>query len=259
MDAGSCNGQTDDDEHQSKESLTDTVCVSRPTRRLEGSAYVARLRWMDCYTLRRKVKKHIEPITEMTKNTDNVNAVESELSTFRATSEEVKKAVATPMNDLETEEDLDLASNWYALQSSHMIDFIETIEQWVSATKEMILNSLDDRSDCSRCSGSSRLSKASYTSVASGRAKERAKAADLMAKFGDAAWKNSRMFYPYIHRQRSVIVHGPFPRPHPPPFPQAYHPPEQAEPTAAPYSQLNPCVPEFKMRQSEKQNASGSV
>ena len=36
----------------------------------------------------------------MTKNTDNVNTVESELSTFRAASEEVKKAIATLMNDL---------------------------------------------------------------------------------------------------------------------------------------------------------------
>lgn len=87
------------------------------------------------------------------------------------------------MNDLETEEDFDVASNWYALQSSHMIDFIETTEQWVSSTKEKILNSLENRSDCSRRSGSSRRSKESSTSVASGRAKERAKAAYLMAKF----------------------------------------------------------------------------
>ena len=147
MDAGSCNGQTYDDEHQSKEAVTDTVCVSRPARRLDGSAYVARLRWMDCYTLQRKVKKHIERITEMIKNTDNVNTVESELSTFRATSEEMKKAVATLMNDLETEEDLDVASDWYALQSSQMIDFIETTEQWISSTKEKILNGLGEKAE----------------------------------------------------------------------------------------------------------------
>ena len=36
----------------------------------------------------------------MTKSTDDVHVVESELSTFRATSEELKKAVATLMNDL---------------------------------------------------------------------------------------------------------------------------------------------------------------
>ena len=182
MDAGICNGQTDVDEHLSKETVTETVCVSRPTRRLEGSGYVALLRWMDCFTLQRKVKRHLERITEMTKNTDNVNTVESELSTFRAASEEVKKAVATLMNDLKTEEDFDVASDWYALQSGHMIDFIETTEQWMPSAKEKILN-LDDRSECSRRSGSSCRSKTSSTSVASGRAKERAKATELMAKF----------------------------------------------------------------------------
>ena len=41
----------------------------------------------------------------------------------------------------------------------------------------------------------------------------------------------------------------PFPHPHPPPVPQAYYPPGQVEPTAVPYSQFNPCVPEFKMKQ----------
>ena len=82
------------------------------------------------------------------------------------------------MNDLETEEDLDVASDWYPLQSGHMIDFIETTEQWMSSAKEKILNSLDDRSECWRHSGSSRSSKASSTSIASGRAKERVKAAE---------------------------------------------------------------------------------
>ena len=47
--------------------------------------------------------------------------------------------VATLMNDLETEEDIDVASNWYPLQGSHMIYFIETTEQWVSSTKKKIV------------------------------------------------------------------------------------------------------------------------
>ena len=251
---------------------------------------------MDCYTLQRKVKRHIKRITEMTKNTDNVNTVESELSTFRAASEEVKKAVATLMNDLEPEEDLAVASDWYALQSGHMIDFIETTEQWMSSAKEKILNSLDDRSECSRRSGSSRRSKASSTSVASGRAKERAKAAEVMAKFAmlerrqelekrterllleeqlavaharerayaefeDDALEEKPHVLP-VHLPLTVFHSSqfePFPRPHPPPVPQAYSPPGQVEPTAAPYSQFNPCVPEFKMKQSERQNASEGV
>ena len=179
----------------------------------------------------------------------------------------MKKAVATLMNDLGTEEDLDVASDWYALQSGHMIDFIETTEQWMSSAKEKIMNSLDDRSECSRRSGSSRRSKASSTSVASGRAKERAKAAELMATFAmlerrqelekrterllleeqlAVAHARERAFAEFeddaLEEKPHVLpVHPPltgchssqfelFPRPHPPPVPQAYYPPGQVEP-----------------------------
>ena len=60
---------------------------------------------MDCYTLQRKVEQHIERITEMTRGTDDVHVVESELSAFRATSEELRKAVAALMNNLVNQED----------------------------------------------------------------------------------------------------------------------------------------------------------
>ena len=159
-----------------------------------------------------------------------------------------------------------------------------------------MLNSLGDRSECSRRSGSSRRSKASSTSVASGRAKERAKAAELMAKFAmlgrrqemgkrterllleeqlAVAHARERAFAEFeddaleekphvlpVHPSLTVCHSSqfePFPRPHPPPVPQAYYPPGQVEPTAAPYSQFNQCVPEFKMKQSERQNASEGV
>ena len=190
MDIGNRDGQIEDDGvHQSKETVVDAVFVTRPTTRLEeGSAYVARLRWMDCYTLQRKVEQHIERITGMTRSTDDVHVVESELSAFRATSEELRKAVAVLMNDLVNPEDLDVANDWYAVQSSRMVDFMDRIEHWISSTKEKILNSLESRSDCSKHSGSSRRTKASsrsstQSSIASGRAKERAKGAELMAKF----------------------------------------------------------------------------
>ena len=152
------------------------VQSARPERRLEkGSAYVTRLRWMDCYSLQRKVKQQIERIIQKTANTDDVNSVENELSAFRAISEELRKAVAALMDDLENEEDVNAASDWYVAQSTEMIDFIEQIEQWISSAKEKIENSLDNRSDCSKLTGTSK------SSIASGRPKERAKAAGLMA------------------------------------------------------------------------------
>ena len=82
-----------------------------------------------------------------------------------------------------------------------------------------------------------------------------------MLNFEDAALEEKPHVLPV--NPPPTVCHSPqfkpFPRPHPPPIPQAYYPLEQAEPTAAPYSQLTACVPEFKMKQSEKQNVSGSV
>ena len=66
-----------------------------------------------------------------------------------------------------------------------MIDFIEQTEGWISSAKEEIENSLDSRSNCSNLTGSSRLTKGSSTksSISYGRAKEKAKTAELMARF----------------------------------------------------------------------------
>ena len=125
MEVGSRYGQTYEDEHQSKEITAGTVQSARPERRLEkGSACVSRLRWMDCYSLQRKIKQLIERITEKTANTDDVNSVENELSAFRANSEELKKVVAALMDDLENDEDVNAARDWYVKQSTEMIDFI---------------------------------------------------------------------------------------------------------------------------------------
>ena len=45
-------GQNYKDEHLSKAVIAGMVQSARPERRLEkGSAYVTRLRWMDCYSL----------------------------------------------------------------------------------------------------------------------------------------------------------------------------------------------------------------
>ena len=82
---------------------------------------------MDCHSLQRKIKQLIERITEKTANTDDVNSVENELSAFRATSEELKKVVAALMDDLENDEDVNAASDWYVEQSTKMIDFIEKL------------------------------------------------------------------------------------------------------------------------------------
>ncbi|XP_015760505.1 PREDICTED: uncharacterized protein LOC107339722 [Acropora digitifera] len=81
------------------------------------------------------------------------------------------------------------------------------------------------------------------------------------AEFEDAALEEKPHVLP-AHPPPTVCHSAqfePFPGPHPTPIPQVYYPPEQAEPTAVRYYNLNPCVPEFNVRQSENQNASGSV
>ena len=296
MEVGSRYGQTYEDEHQSKEIIAGTVQSARPERRLEkGSAYVTRLRWMDCYSLQRKIKQQIERITEKTANTDDVNSVENELSAFRATSEELKKVFAALMDDLENDEDVNAARDWYVKQSTEIIDFIEQTERWISSAKEKIENSLESRSNCSNLTGSSRLTKGSSTksSIASGRAKERAKTAELMAKFAmlerkqelqkraerlhleeqlAVAQARERAYAEFQDRDSSferklseTTVHpppttmqdpqvNPLPRSNPPPVPHPYHSPVQLEPVAAQCTWPNPLAPEFKVKRGENQN-----
>ena len=294
MEVGSRYGQTYEDEHQSKEITAGTVQSARPERRLEkGSAYVTRLRWMDCYSLLRKVKQLIERITEKTANTDDVNSVENELSAFRTTSEELKTVVAALMDDLENDEDVNAASDCYVQQSTEMIDFIEQTERWISSATEKKENSLDSRSNCSNLTGSSRLTKGSSTksSIASGRAKERAKTAELRAKFAmlekrqelekravtpgravAVAQARERAYAEFQDRGSSferklseATVHppptamqdpqvNPLPRSNPPPVPLPYYSSVQLEPAAAQCSWPNPLAPEFKVRRSKNQN-----
>ena len=93
--------------------------------------------------------------------------------------------VAALTVDLGNDEDVNAASDWYVKQRTEMIDFIEQTERWISSAKEKIENSLDSRSNCSNLTGSSRITKGSSakSSIASCRAKERGKTAELMAKF----------------------------------------------------------------------------
>ena len=164
------------------------VGVSRPkrsTKRTEkGKSYIAHIRWTDCYSLQKKVSRQIDQIVSSTENAENVDVVENILAAFRITCEELKLAVAALLSDLETDEELNVANDWYAEQYSRANNIIETTEQWISSAKNKIEDSLESRSTSTRHTGSSRRSKASSSksSIASGRAKEKAKAAELKAK-----------------------------------------------------------------------------
>ena len=70
-----------------------------------------------------------DQIVSLMENAENVDIVEKDLTAFRVTSEELKKSVAALFNDLETDEELNVANDWYAEQLSHMSKFVETTEQ----------------------------------------------------------------------------------------------------------------------------------
>ena len=120
----------------------------------------------------------------MTTNEENVDVVERNLTSFRITVEEFKRCVAALLDDLETEEELSVANDWYAEQNEHINVFIEKVMRWISSAKETIEQNLENRSQASskhtRTSHHSQTS--SRPSIAASRAKEKAKAAELMTR-----------------------------------------------------------------------------
>ena len=165
---------------------TGAVGSARPKRRTKriekGKPPIAYVRWTDCQLPQRKVSCQMDSIASSMKNAENVDMLEKDLTPFGVTCEELKKSVAALFNDLETDEELNVGNDWYAEQHSRMNNFVETPR--ISSAKNKIEENLAIRSLVSKGTGSSRRSKASSSkfSVASGRAKEKAKTAEIRRK-----------------------------------------------------------------------------
>jgi len=82
------------------------------------------------------VQRQINKIDSLATNEENVNVVERNLTSFRVTVEEFKGSVAALLGDLETDEELNVANDWYADQSKQINDFIEKTVRWISSAKE---------------------------------------------------------------------------------------------------------------------------
>ena len=82
------------------------------------------------------------------------------------------------------DQELNIANDWYVEKSKQISDFIEKTICWISSAKEVIEQNLEVRSRASsRPTRACHRSHASSRSlIASSRAKEKAKAAELMAK-----------------------------------------------------------------------------
>ena len=160
--------------------------VTRRRQRTEkGKSYIAHLRWTDCQTIDKRIERQIKEIVSLTTTEENVDVVERNLTAFRVIVEELRRSVAVLLDDLEGEaEQLNIANDWYAERSKQISDFIEKTVRWISSAKDVIEESLDVRSRVS--SKPTRTSHRSHASsrslIASSRAKEKAKAAELMAK-----------------------------------------------------------------------------
>ena len=161
------------------------IGVSRTRQRTEkGKAYIAHLRWTDCHSIGKRVVRLINEIDCLTSNEENVNVVEGNLTSFRITVEELKRCVAALLGDLETQDELNIANDWYAEQNNQINDFVEKTLRWISAAKENIEQGLEDGSLASsrHTRSSHRSNTSSKPSIATSRAKEKAKAAELTAK-----------------------------------------------------------------------------
>ncbi|CAH3013608.1 unnamed protein product [Porites evermanni] len=128
----------------------------------------------------------MKEIDSLATNEENVDVVERNLTSFRFSVEELKSGFAALLNDLESEEDLDVANEWYINQSGKINDFLDKTVLWISTAKETIEHSLETRSQVGSIYSTSHRSKASSRhssrSITSSRAKEKAKAAELMAR-----------------------------------------------------------------------------
>ena len=128
----------------------EAIGVTRRRQRTEkGKEFIAHIRWTDCQSITRRVRRQIKEIDSLASSEENVDVVERNLTSLGITVEELKTCVAALLNDLETEDDLNVANDWYAQQSDKINDFIEKTVRWISSAKEAIEESLETRSQVS--------------------------------------------------------------------------------------------------------------
>ena len=139
------------------------IGVTRRRQRTEkGKAFIAHIRWTDCQSVSKRVLRQMKEIDSLMTNEESVDVVERNLTSFRITVEELKTSAAALLDDLETEDDFNVANVWYVEQSERIN---EKAIRWISSAKETIEHSLETRSQVSSVhSTTSRRSQASSRS-----------------------------------------------------------------------------------------------
>ena len=67
----------------------------------------------------------MKEIDSLATDEENVDVVERNLTSFRISVEELKAAFTALLNDIESEEDLDVANDWYINQSGKINEFLD--------------------------------------------------------------------------------------------------------------------------------------
>ena len=103
----------------------------------------------------------MKEIDSLATDEENVDVVERNLTSFRFSVEELKAGFAALLNDLESEEDLEVANEWYINLNERINDFLDKTVLWISTAKETIEHSLETRSQVGSLYSTSHRSKAS--------------------------------------------------------------------------------------------------
>ena len=146
----------------------------------KGRLYVAEMRWQDCFRLQKKITTKINLVDKLTATTEKRSAVEAHMEDLMLLFRKIPEVQQAWLSKLEEEEQKAYAVAWLDEQTRRVREFEIEISEWLANAKSEDLKEV--RSTTSKSSRRSTRTYRSLRSTESARARERAKAAELMAK-----------------------------------------------------------------------------
>ncbi len=147
----------------------------------KGTIYNAEWRRAACLVIQTKLTKQINKIDSAAKTYDNSHEVQHELETLISLHSDLDEAYKNWQKELSDEQEKVEALKWYEEQRARVIEFQQTITQWLTEAKRNLEEQLD-KQYFKPLSTSSSKSSHSKSSSASSKLKERLKVAELRAK-----------------------------------------------------------------------------
>jgi hypothetical protein len=147
----------------------------------KGTIYNAERRRAACLAIQTKLTKQINKIDSAAKTYDNSHEVQHELETLVSLHSDLDEAYKNWQKELSDEQEKVEALKWYEEQRARVIEFQQTITQWLTEAKRNLEEQLDKQYFKPPSTSSSKSSH-SKSSSASSKLKERLKVAELRAK-----------------------------------------------------------------------------